>query len=128
MSSNKLRIIRDFDKMTPEQQKEIEAMYPMGYGPHLITFDHPRGGRIQALPYETEDTIFMVKVIVIDPDKGKDLDDELPLPVTDVDDAESDDDDEPGKPASDDDDDDDYGSSNRYARRPKRYDDNDTDY
>jgi hypothetical protein len=62
MSSNKPRIIKDYDKLDPEIQEKIKLEYPFGYSDNLITFTNKDGLIISALPFETEDKYYMVRM------------------------------------------------------------------
>jgi len=62
MSSNKPRIIKDYDKLDPEIQEKIKLEYPFGYSENLITFTNKDGLIISALPFETEDKYYMVRM------------------------------------------------------------------
>ncbi len=62
MSSNKPRIIKDYDKLDPEIQEKIKLEYPFGYSENLITFTNKDGLIVSALPFETEDKYYMVRM------------------------------------------------------------------
>lgn len=62
MSINKPRIIKDYDKLDPEIQEKIKLEYPFGYSENLITFTNKDGLIISALPFETEDKYYMVRM------------------------------------------------------------------
>lgn len=62
MSTSKPRIIKDYDKLDPEIQEKIKLEYPFGYSENLITFTNKDGLIISALPFETEDKYYMVRM------------------------------------------------------------------
>ncbi|MBN1252085.1 MAG: hypothetical protein JXR51_11355 [Bacteroidales bacterium] len=64
MKSNKIRIIKDFDKLDSEIQEQIKLFYPEGFSEHLIQFTNKNGEFVSALPFETEDKIYMVRMSV----------------------------------------------------------------
>ena len=64
MSQNKPRIIKDFEKLDPAVQALIRETYPSGYGSALITITNKDGLLISALPFETDDKYYLVKMPV----------------------------------------------------------------
>lgn len=64
MKSGKPRIIKDFEKLSQEVQEQIKLAYPEGFSDHLITFPNKDGNLVSALPFETEDIYYMVKMTV----------------------------------------------------------------
>jgi hypothetical protein len=64
MSTGKPRIIKDYDKLDPDIQEKIKLEYPYGYSDNLITFTNKDGLIISALPFETEDRYYMVRMTV----------------------------------------------------------------
>ena len=67
MSQGKLRVIKDFDKLDTSLQKQIRDAYPFGFSDELITITNKDGALIRALPFETEDKYYLVKMPVNDP-------------------------------------------------------------
>ena len=62
-SKSKPRVIKDFDKLDKEIQEHIAQLYPNGFAEHLITYTDPKSGLERfALPYETEDRYYMVRM------------------------------------------------------------------
>lgn len=64
MSSSKPRIIKDYDKLPVEIQEQIKLEYPYGFSDNLITFTNKDGLIVSALPFETEDRYYMVRMTV----------------------------------------------------------------
>lgn len=63
-NTNKKRIIKSYEKLTDEFLAQIQAAYPLGFSQHIIYYTD-RDGKLQpAVPYETEDTYYMIKVPV----------------------------------------------------------------
>ncbi|MHA7128680.1 hypothetical protein [Algoriphagus namhaensis] len=62
MSTQKLRVIQDYEKLSKEIQEQIKLVYPEGYRDHLISFTNAKGERVSALPFETNDKIYMVRM------------------------------------------------------------------
>ncbi|MFA7081098.1 MAG: hypothetical protein WC135_00655 [Bacteroidales bacterium] len=61
---NKLRAIISFNKLTKSQLLLFSQAYPEGYASHIQKINKPSGDIIYVVPFETEDTIYMVKVDV----------------------------------------------------------------
>ncbi|MFQ3578840.1 MAG: hypothetical protein SNJ71_01705 [Bacteroidales bacterium] len=62
MSGNKLRVIKDYEKLPKEIQEQIKLTYPNGFSQHLITFTDKDGKLVSALPFETEDKYYLVRM------------------------------------------------------------------
>ena len=59
---NKPKVIKDFLKLPEEMQEEILEKYPKGYSEHLILFTDKDGKYASALPYETEDKLYLLRM------------------------------------------------------------------
>lgn len=73
-NSTKRRLITSFHNLTPEQQAEVKALYPLGFGEVMMRYDKPDGTFFYTVPYETEDTFYMVKIDVKVDDGSDDVD------------------------------------------------------
>lgn len=60
--SEKIRVIQDFEKLSNELQEQIKLFYPEGFSQHLIRFTNKEGRKVSALPFETEDKYYMVRM------------------------------------------------------------------
>lgn len=58
----KRRGIISYDKLTVEQKKQILKDYPDGYINHLTSIKTPNGETLDALIWETEEVIYLVKI------------------------------------------------------------------
>jgi DNA-directed RNA polymerase subunit delta len=79
----KRRSIISYDKLTIEQKKQILRDYPDGYINHLTTIKTPTGEILDALIWETDEVIYLVKINKV---MSK------PKPIADDDDDDFDDD------------------------------------
>lgn len=66
MSGNKPRIVKDFEKLEPEIQEQIKLGYPEGFYNHLISYYDKDGIRRSALPFETDEKYYLVRMSVIE--------------------------------------------------------------
>lgn len=98
----KRRSIISFEKLTSEQKKKIEEDFPDGFLGNLTTIKTPTGEVLDALIWETDEIIYLVKInkamfrtAVEDEDDDFESDDDLDtdIPVGD-DDEPADDSDE----------------------------------
>jgi len=76
MNPSKPRVIKDYDKLDPEIQEKIKLEYPSGYSENLIYFTNKEGKRVSALPFETDDKYYLVRMTVYEAEKIIEEDDD----------------------------------------------------
>lgn len=64
MSSNKPRVIKDYEKLDPAIQEQIKLEYPLGFSRHLIYFTNKDGHKVSALPFETDEKYYLVRMTI----------------------------------------------------------------
>jgi hypothetical protein len=64
MNISKPRVIKDYDKLPLEIQEQIKLEYPFGFSDNLIRFTNKEGLIVSALPFETDDKYYMVRMTV----------------------------------------------------------------
>jgi len=64
--SNKPRIIKDYKKLDEAIKEQIKLTYPYGFSENLIRFSYKDGQMISALPFETDDSYFLVKMSIVE--------------------------------------------------------------
>lgn len=74
---SKPRVIKDYDKLDKGIKEQIKLEYPEGYSEYLIEFTDPKGLFISALPFETEDRLYMVRMSVAQAEAIIDEDDDF---------------------------------------------------
>lgn len=62
MSVNKKRVIKDFDSLPEKLQEQIKLAYPAGFLGHLVSFVNRDGEKKWALPFETDDYYYLVRM------------------------------------------------------------------
>ena len=62
MTKKKPRVIKDYDKFTEDQKEQIKLLYPMGFMDSLIIYTDKDGKLVSALPFETDDVFYLVKM------------------------------------------------------------------
>lgn len=72
---SKKRAIISYDKLTIDQKKQILKDFPDGYINHLTSIKTPTGETLDALIWETDEIIYLVKINKIAP-KAAVVDDE----------------------------------------------------
>lgn len=64
MSTSKPRIVKDYDKLDSLVQEQIKLEYPYGFEDNLVKFTNAEGKRVSALPFETEEKYYLVRMTV----------------------------------------------------------------
>ena len=73
--SAKKRLVVSLKNMTPELQEEVKAAYPLGFSDYMIRIEKPNGEFFFAVPFETEEISYLVKIDVkIDDMSGEEED------------------------------------------------------
>ena len=95
----KKRSIVSYDKLTAEQKKELLKSFPDGYRSFVTQIKTPAGESLEALIWETEEVIYLVKMsnsmtTALDLDDDEDDDDEIDDIVKPYDIEEEEDEDE----------------------------------
>ena len=114
---SKRRSIISYDKLSIDQKKQILRDYPDGYINHLTTIKTPTGEILDALIWETDEVIYLVKINKMTPktkpvveDEEEDFEDDFDkvpgIKDDELDEEEEDEEDEYDQPDEDDGDDD----------------------
>lgn len=64
MKASKQRVIQDFEKVSSDIQEQIKLVYPEGFSQHLISFKNKDDQTVYALPFETDEKIYMIRMTV----------------------------------------------------------------
>lgn len=108
----KKRAIVSYEKLTLEQKKKLEETFPDGYSNAMTKVNTPTGETLDAILWETEEIIYLVKlqkaqVKPVSLDDDTDDDDALDDVDVKIDDEDEDIDDDEDDDSYDDDDEDD---------------------
>ena len=60
--NTKPRVAKDYEKLDASIQEMIKLEYPFGYQDHLIMFNNAEGKRVSALPFETDEKYYLVRM------------------------------------------------------------------
>ena len=71
---HKKNLIVSYKNLTEDLKEKFKEAYPDGYNNYLQRFTKPNGDTIFVVPFETEDTCYMVKFDVVIDTLGEDLD------------------------------------------------------
>lgn len=69
MSQNKPKVIKDYDKLDEHMQEQVKLAYPNGFADHLIRFTNKDGKFVSALPFETEDKYYLMRMTFVEAKK-----------------------------------------------------------
>ena len=61
---SKKRTLQDFEKLSNEIKEQVKLSYPEGFTQHLIEYTDVKGNNVSALPFETEDKIYLIRMSV----------------------------------------------------------------
>ena len=64
MAVSKPRVIKDFEKLEEDIQKQIKFAYPSGFYQNLISYVDKDGNKRMALPFETEEKYYLVRMTI----------------------------------------------------------------
>ncbi len=61
---SKPRIVKDYEKLDDEIKERIKLTYPLGFTRQLVKFKNAQGQEVSALPFETDDKYYLVRMTV----------------------------------------------------------------
>ncbi len=64
MKADKPRVVKDYDKLDTVIKEMIKLEYPYGFEDYLIKFTNAEGRQVSALPFETEEKYYLVRMTV----------------------------------------------------------------
>lgn len=86
---SKPRVIKNYEKLDEEVLEQIKLNYPEGFAKHLIRFTDVNGRLTSALPFETDEKYYLIRMTkseaidIIDEDDDYDDDGNLMAEVRD---------------------------------------------
>lgn len=87
----KKRVVKDYSALSEDITLLVKQTYPSGYADHLLSYLDKDGKKVSALPFETEDTYYLIRMTVLEAKRivkeDDDFDDEgqLKEEIADVD-------------------------------------------
>ncbi len=70
----KKRIVASFHNLPQELQDAVKEKYPLGFSEAMMRIDKPNGDFFYAVPYETDEVAYLVKIDVKIDEKREDDD------------------------------------------------------
>lgn len=62
MNSGKPRVVKDFEKLDVAIQEQVKLAYPNGFLQNLISYTDKDGNKVSALPFETTDKYYLIRM------------------------------------------------------------------
>ncbi len=59
---SKPRVVKDYEKLETEIKEQVKLNFQNGFDKHLITFKNHKNKFVSALPFETEDRYFLIRM------------------------------------------------------------------
>jgi DNA-directed RNA polymerase subunit delta len=78
----KKRIIKDYDALSEDIVQSLKVKYPTGYAEHLVSYNDREGKKVSALPFETDEAYYLVRMTKIEAkrlESEDDLEDDIVL-------------------------------------------------
>ncbi len=66
----KKHIVTSFRNLSPEMQEAVKEKYPVGFTDAMMRVDKPNGDFFYAVPFDTDDTAYLVKIDEIQDDNS----------------------------------------------------------
>jgi hypothetical protein len=64
--TNKPRVVKDYERLDSEIQEQIKLTYPYGFAKYLIQYKNAEGKFVSALPFETDDRYYLVRMTPVE--------------------------------------------------------------
>lgn len=78
----KKRLVKNYDALTEDIIREVKLKYPSGYEQHLVKYTDKDGKLVSALPFETDEAYYLIRMTVLEAkrfDSADDDDDDTPI-------------------------------------------------
>ncbi len=62
--TNKPRVVKDYEKLDTNIQEQIKLSYPYGFSEYLVSYVDKEGKRRTALPFETDEKYYLVRMTI----------------------------------------------------------------
>ncbi|MRT93944.1 hypothetical protein [Ancylomarina sp. 16SWW S1-10-2] len=62
--NSKPKVIQSYEKLSQETREQLKLYYPDGYVDYLIEFPNSKGEIVSALPFETDEKVYMVRMSI----------------------------------------------------------------
>ena len=75
-NTTKKHIVTSFHNLAPELQEAVKQKYPLGFTEAMMRVDKPNGDFFYAVPFDTDEIAYMVKIDVKIDDNAQEEDDD----------------------------------------------------
>lgn len=62
----KKRVVKDYEALPEDIIRLVKMKYPTGYAEHLVSYTDKEGKKVSALPFETDDAYFLIRMTVLE--------------------------------------------------------------
>lgn len=62
MTNTKPRLVKDYEKLPEEIINRVKLQYPEGFVGHLVTYTNKEGNKVSALPFDTEEIYYLIRM------------------------------------------------------------------
>lgn len=62
----KKRVVKDYDALPEDILRLVKMKYPGGYEMSLLSYTDAKGNKVSALPFETDDTYYLIRMTIQD--------------------------------------------------------------
>jgi hypothetical protein len=62
----KKRVVKDYDALSEDIVRLVKMKYPTGYADHLVSYNDKEGKKVSALPFETDDTYYLIRMTILE--------------------------------------------------------------
>lgn len=70
MTTNaKKRIVKDYDALPEEIINQVKLAYPSGFAENLLYYNNKEGKKVSALPFETDDVYYLIRMSYVEAEK-----------------------------------------------------------
>ena len=60
----KKRIVKDYEALPEDVVTQVKIAYPTGFEDHLVSYNNAKGDKVSALPFETEEIYYLIRMTV----------------------------------------------------------------
>ncbi len=64
--SSKKRIVKDYDALSEDILNQVKLNYPYGFADNLVKYTNKDGKLVSALPFETEDIYYLIRMSLVE--------------------------------------------------------------
>lgn len=62
----KKRVVKDYHALPEDIVRLVKNKYPSGYAESLVSYNDKEGKKVSALPFETDDTYYLIRMTVLE--------------------------------------------------------------